>query len=49
MEICASIESVKYIHKYIFKGHDRTILELQDDQNHDEVKEYLDAHWIPPS
>ena len=28
VEICASIESVKYIHKYIFKGHDRTTLEL---------------------
>ena len=46
VEICASIESVKYIHKYIFKGHDRTTLELQDDQNRDEIKEYLDARYI---
>jgi hypothetical protein len=46
VEICASVESVRYIHKYIFKGHDRTTLELQDDQNRNEIKEYLDARYI---
>ena len=46
MEICSSVESIKYIHKYIYKGHDRTTLELRDDQNRDEVKEYLDARYI---
>jgi len=46
VEICASVESIKYIHKYIFKGHDRTTLELRDDQNRDEIKEYLDARYI---
>jgi hypothetical protein len=46
VEICSSVESIKYIHKYIYKGHDRTTLELRDDQNRDEVKEYLDARYI---
>ena len=45
VEICSSIEAVKYIHKYIYKGHDRTTLEIMD-QNRDEVKEYLDARYI---
>lgn len=46
MEICASVESIKYINKYIYKGHDRTTVELRDDQQRDEVKEYLDARYI---
>jgi hypothetical protein len=45
VEICSSIEAVKYIHKYIYKGHDRTTLEILD-QNRDKIKEYLDAHYI---
>src|SRR5271154_5820754 len=28
VEICASVEAVKYIHKYIYKGHDRTTIEI---------------------
>ena len=46
MENCASIEAIKYIHKYIYKGHDQTALELLDDQARNEVKEYLDARYI---
>jgi hypothetical protein len=43
VEICAAVEAVKYIHKYIYKGHDRTTLEISGDQQRDEIKEYLDA------
>ena len=45
VEICSSIEAIKYIHKYIYKGHDRTTVKIRD-QNRDEIKEYLDAHYI---
>ena len=45
VEICAAVEAVKYIHKYIYKGHDRTTLEVSDQQR-DEIKEYLDAQYI---
>ena len=46
VEICASVEAVKYIHKYIYKGHDRTTVGLSDEQQRDEVKEYLDARYV---
>ena len=48
VEICASIEAVKYIHKYIYKGYDKTTLEIYQgqDQQRDEIKEYLDARYI---
>src|SRR5205807_835973 len=44
LEVCASIKSVKYIHKYIYKGHDRATLEMQGAT--DEVKTYLDSRYI---
>ncbi|KAI8553607.1 hypothetical protein RHMOL_Rhmol05G0028800 [Rhododendron molle] len=31
VEVCAEIRSVKYIHKYIYKGHDRTMMVLKDE------------------
>ncbi len=43
VEVCVSVKAIKYIHKYIYKGHDRTTLEVQD---HDEIKEFLDACYI---
>ena len=49
-EICASVKAIKYIHKYIFKGSDHTTIKVSGenggDQVCDEVKEYLDAHYI---
>jgi hypothetical protein len=45
VEICNTIHAVKYIHKYIFKGHDRITLGIQ--QN-DEIKKYLDSRYIGP-
>ncbi|KAG5715601.1 ATP-dependent DNA helicase PIF1, partial [Termitomyces sp. T112] len=38
-------EAIKYIHKYIYKGHDRTTLEIAEEQR-DEIKEHLDARYI---
>lgn len=43
LEVCASIKSVKYIHKYIYKGPDRATLQTQ---GHDEVKAFLDSRYI---
>ena len=40
------MDSVRYITKYVFKGHDRTTAGLADDQNRDEIKEYVDARYI---
>ena len=47
VEVCASIQAVKYIHKYIYKGSDRTTLQLQS--NDDEVARYLQGRYIGPT
>jgi len=44
LEVCASIKSVTYIYKYIYKGNDRATLEMPGPV--DEVKIYLDSRNI---
>lgn len=47
VEVCGSVQAVKYIHKYIYKGGDRTSLQLQSDD--DEIKCYLQGRYIGPT
>src|SRR5579859_5261006 len=51
VEITASISSVKYLYKYIYKGHDRTAISIQWEENEafNEVKDYLDARYVSAS
>lgn len=42
VEICSSIQSVKYLYKYIYKGSDRA--RLTEDQ--DEIKSFLDGRYV---
>ncbi|KIL54493.1 hypothetical protein M378DRAFT_1055673 [Amanita muscaria Koide BX008] len=44
LECCISIQATKYIHKYIYKGHDMATVQVHDDQ--DEVQRYLDARYV---
>ena len=44
VESIASVKAVKYIYKYVYKGHDRTTMEFG--RCRDEIKQYLDAHYI---
>jgi Helitron helicase-like domain at N-terminus len=44
VELTFNMCSIKYIHKYVYKGHDRTTMELSE--NRDEIKKYLDARYI---
>lgn len=46
VEVCSSIKSVKYLYKYLYKGHDRAALQVT---NNDEISQYLDARWISSS
>ena len=46
VEVCASVKAIKYIHKYIYKGHDHTTVEIHGQR--DEIKEYLEARYISP-
>jgi hypothetical protein len=44
VESIASIKAIKYIYKYVYKGHDRTTMEFGTCR--DEIKQYLDARYI---
>ena len=33
VDVCTFIQSIKYIHKYIYKGNDYTTLQLATDSN----------------
>ena len=37
---------MKYIHKYIFKGHDRTVFEVE---GHDEIRDHIDGRFLGAS
>src|SRR6266511_5057601 len=44
VECISSIKAIKYIYKYVYKGHDRTTMEFGNCE--DEVKMYLDARYV---
>src|SRR5437588_5090141 len=44
VESIVSVKAVKYIYKYVYKGHDRAT--MQFGRSTDEVKLYLDARYI---
>lgn len=44
VEVCSSTTSVKYLHKYVYKGPDRGVLEGGDDI--DEIQQYLEGRYI---
>ncbi|XP_073120893.1 uncharacterized protein [Henckelia pumila] len=51
VEICSTIQAIKYIYKYIYKGHDRIFYTLANDEKHlliDEIKNFQSARWISP-
>ena len=54
VEICTSIQSIKYVYKYVYKGHDRASISVgdsnvQENHNVDEIREYLDARYVSPT
>ena len=50
IEICSTIFAVKYLYKYVYKGHDRaTVILRNTDIERDEVIEYLDARYVSAS
>ena len=46
LEACMSIKSVKYLFKYVYKGHDCINLELSEKYNHDEIQTFLNARYV---
>lgn len=41
VELCASLRSVKYMYKYVYKGHDRANVKIEN-----EVDMYLDCRYL---
>ena len=54
VEICTTVSAVKYLYKYVYKGHDKAIVEFRSVDNadnsgpkrKDEVANYLEARYI---
>ncbi|XP_075515341.1 uncharacterized protein LOC142549981 [Primulina tabacum] len=51
VEICSTIQAIKYIYKYIYKGHDKILYSLHENEQEpivDEAKNFQSARWISP-
>ncbi|XP_060962816.1 uncharacterized protein LOC115724117 isoform X1 [Cannabis sativa] len=49
VEICSTVKAVKYLYKYIYKGHDRVAFNLVSETNNqqvDEIHQFQTARWI---
>ncbi|XP_066910716.1 uncharacterized protein [Clytia hemisphaerica] len=46
LEACVSIKAVKYLYKYIYKGHDTAHIEIAERIDHDEIRTFLDARYV---
>jgi hypothetical protein len=58
VEVYNNIHAVKYLFKYVYKGHDRAIVEISHQSNNaidgnvvetDEIKKYLDCRYVSAS
>ena len=47
IEICSSVQAIKYIHKYIYKGSDCATIQV--DIKKDKVAQYLQRRYIEPT
>ncbi|KAK7089794.1 hypothetical protein V1264_024238 [Littorina saxatilis] len=48
LEACTTVKSVKYLFKYVYKGHDSASVEVREANvlNHDEVSTFMDCRYI---
>ncbi|GBN38210.1 hypothetical protein AVEN_100295-1, partial [Araneus ventricosus] len=49
VEVCASVKSVKYLYKYVYKGHDAASVKIQKEGvlDHDEILSFVEAVHLP--
>ena len=50
-EICSSIKAMKYLCKYIYKGHNRAYVSINEAHSNDkinEINDYREARWVTP-
>ena len=51
VEVCSSIKSVKYLFKYVYKGHDKQVIQIDQDEQQvviNEIKKFQDARYVSP-
>ncbi|XP_074271743.1 uncharacterized protein LOC141595678 [Silene latifolia] len=51
VEVCSTMHAVKYLYKYIYKGHDRvsfSLAEGEEPQAVDEISQYQTGRWVSP-
>ncbi|XP_021975432.1 uncharacterized protein LOC110870559 [Helianthus annuus] len=51
VEVCSSIKSVKYLFKYVYKGHDKQVIQVDQSEPGvvvNEIKSFQDARYISP-
>ncbi|XP_021719079.1 uncharacterized protein LOC110686798 [Chenopodium quinoa] len=52
VEVCSTIEVVKYLYKYVYKGHDKISFNIVQTKDgvpvHDEIKQYQSGRWVSP-
>ena len=47
VELCATVKSVKYLYKYVYKGGDRTVAGITEEgEGDDEITTYVDARYL---
>ncbi|GBM54780.1 hypothetical protein AVEN_202284-1 [Araneus ventricosus] len=48
VEVCASIKSVNYLYKYVYKGHDAASIRFENENtlDHDEILYFLDGRYV---
>lgn len=51
VEVCSRVKAIKYMYKYIYKGHDRCVEYIESDDGEkvvDEIKNFQDTRWVSP-
>ncbi|KAK9706455.1 hypothetical protein RND81_07G125900 [Saponaria officinalis] len=51
VEVCSTIQAVKYLYKYVYKGHDRISFNVAPEADVsliDEIQEYRSGRWVSP-
>ncbi|GBN60502.1 hypothetical protein AVEN_148746-1 [Araneus ventricosus] len=48
VEVCASVKSVKYLYKYVYKGHDAVSVKIQKEGalDHDEILSFVEGRYV---
>ncbi|XP_021751345.1 uncharacterized protein LOC110717011 [Chenopodium quinoa] len=50
VEVCSTIKAVKYLYKYVYKGHDRISFKISatNDNKVDEIEQFQSGRWVSP-